>query len=65
LPLTLSQIDEHANEQKVLQVVTNMLKEKGVMHLAVEIEKPLARNKTPTLLLDDDRLRHDVDPLHL
>jgi hypothetical protein len=41
-----------------------MLKEKGVMHLAVEIEKPLARNRTPTMLLDDDRPHH-VDPLHL
>jgi len=44
------QVDEHTNEQKILQIVTNMLREKGVVHLAVEIEKPLARNRTPTML---------------
>jgi len=37
------QADEKADEQKILQIVTNMLKEKGVTHLTVEIEKPLAQ----------------------
>jgi len=34
------QIDEQANEQRILQIVTNMFKEEGVVHLTVEIEKP-------------------------
>jgi len=34
------QVDEQANEQRILQIVTNMFKEEGVTHLTVEIEKP-------------------------
>jgi len=34
------QIDEKTSEQKVLQLVSTMLKEQGVTHLTVEIEKP-------------------------
>jgi len=34
------QIDEQANEQRILQLVTNMFKEEGVNYLTIEIEKP-------------------------
>jgi len=43
------QVDEKTNEQKVLQIVTSMLKEKGVVHLVVEIEKPHTGKGTPVL----------------
>jgi len=57
------QVHEHTNEQQILQLVSNMFKEKGVAQLSVEIAKPLARSATPLHI--DERLHHGEEPAYL
>lgn len=53
-------VDEHANEQRILQIVTNMFKEEGVNYLTVEIEKPSFVNTSNSLISSGENAGYHI-----